>query len=437
MSRPRSSSIRVGACALVAAAVLAACSGRGGGGDAGDVTNAGATAVPVVVDAASCEDYQPSPGVTADTITIGGSYPDSGPLANIGDVARGMKAYFGALNAQGGVNGRKIEFIGLDDQYDPTRTVTNINELLQKNQVFAIAGVQSSVGTTSVWDDLRRQCVPMMMSTMSGATLPERLAHLNVTDALVPYAEEGYAAGRYAAQTWKSANIAFLGQSGVLADSFQRGLRAGVAGSSTTVGAAQTYQVTDPTVTAQVTNLRASGADTLVIAASGTKCAQILDAVHATGWTPRTVISWTCSSATTMDLVQPAAKDGVVTASALRVVTPGDPESDRYLAAVPTYGDGVNPKSEGAVLGWTQGQLIAEALRRAPALTRVDLINSTLAFSQVALPMLQDGVTVSTSATDNTPFESVQMRTYQSATSSWAPTGDVVDLADVLKETEK
>ncbi len=137
-----------------------------------------------VVKKADCQNYQASPGITDDEIKLGSSYPDSGPLASIGETNRGMKAYFEQLNESGGINGRKVTLIGKDDQYDPTKATANVNELLQKDRVFAIVGVQSTTGAMAVWDQLNKQCVPILESTISSAKLKERAAHPNAIDGL-------------------------------------------------------------------------------------------------------------------------------------------------------------------------------------------------------------------------------------------------------------
>lgn len=409
----------VAAAVLASATLLAACSGRGDTGNTGNVTNADTAAYPTVVKQSDCTGYQASPGITPTEIKLGSSYPDSGPLANIGDAARGMAAYFDYVNAHGGINGRKIVFIGKDDQYDPTKTVANVNELLQQDQVFALAGIQSEAGTTSVWTQLAKQCVPILMSTVSGTTMADRLKHLNTTDGLVPWVDEGYALGQYAANTWKSKGVGLIAMAGGLQDAFTTGVTKGLAGTGTKLADVESYQVTDPTVTSEVTNLKAKGVDTVVIAGSGTKCPQILDAIHDAGWTPHIIESFTCSSGTLMGLAKPASTEGVVSDTWMRLRVKGDPVSDTYFDAIAKYDPKGNPISEDTAVGWTQGQLIAEILKSATDLTRLSVINRALSLKNVTVPMAAPGITYNTSGADPVPYQAVQMTRFDSATKSW------------------
>ncbi|WP_336660028.1 ABC transporter substrate-binding protein [Leucobacter sp. USHLN153] len=432
---------QAGAIAAIAALTLSACSGRGGGSDAGNVTNDAASDVEQVLTEDDCMDYQASPGITDDEIKLGSTFPGSGPLASIGEANSGMMAYFDYLNeTEGGIDGRKVTLVPRDDQYDATKAVANVDELLQKEGVFAIAGVQSSVGATSVWDDLLDQCIPLLMSTVSGSPLDERLAHPNTIDGLIPYAAEAYALGQYAADEWKSKKVAVIAQSGIFGESFLRGIDTIAEEKGMDIVASETYQVTDPTVTAQVTNLKASDADTLIVVAAGTKCPQIFDAVEAAGWDPHIATTFTCSNTTLMGLASPSAVDGVVSDTWLQLREEGDAESDAYFAAVKKFDPNLNAGSENVATGWAQGEVIAEILKQAPALTRLDVINSALNLKDVEIPMAADGVLLNTSADDTTAMETVQMTTFDSDSMSWSFNDDensLVDLNGVLEKTDK
>lgn len=432
---------QVGAIAAVAALTLSACSGRDTGGGSGEVERDEDSTVAQIVDEADCLDYIASPGITDDEILLGSTFPDSGPLASIGETNRGMMAYFEHLNeTEGGLDGRKITLIPRDDQYDATKAVANVDELLQKENVFAIVGVQSSVGATSVWDTLNEQCIPLMMSTVSGSLLDDRLKHLNTLDGLVPYASEAYALGQYAADEWKSKKVAVIAQSGIFGESFIRGLETVLPENDVEIVGVETYQVTDPTVTAQVTNLRASGADTLIVVAAGTKCPQIFDAVEAAGWDPHIATTFTCSNTTLMGLASPTAVDDIVSTTWLRLREAGDPEADTYFDAVAKYFPDLNAGSENVALGWAQGQAIVEILRQAPALTRVDVINSGLSLNDVKVPMAADGVLLNTSETDTMPIETVQITQFDSDAMKWSfaeGANSLIDLDGVLEKTDR
>ena len=435
--------MQLGAITAVAALTLSACAGRDSGGSTGttDASSSQGSDITQVVSPDDCTDYQASPGITDTEIKLGSSFPNSGPLASIGEANQGMEAYFDYLNdTEGGINGRKITLIGKDDQYDATKAVANVNELLQKDGVFAIVGVQSSVGATSVWDDLKSQCVPLLMSTLSGTTLQERQAHPNALDGLVPYAAEAYALGQYAASEWDSKKIGLIAQSGIFGESFLRGLRTIAEEKGMEIVDTETYDVTDATVTAQLTNLRASGADTLFVASAGTKCPQIFDGVKAAGWDPHIATTFTCSNSTLLGLAKPDSVNGLVSDTWLRFREAGDTESDAYFDAVAKYFPKLNAGSENTALGWAQGQVIAKVLEQATDLTRVGVINSALSLHDAEIGMAAPGVLINTSADSPIPALTVQVTEYDSASKKWgkAP-GDesLFNLQGVLEKTDK
>lgn len=415
----RGVSVPAAGLAVLCLTAAAGCQGRSSSSDAGDVRNSTGVTVAKVVTKDQCSSYEPSPGITADEIKLGSTYPDSGPLASIGEANKGMESYFKHLNESGGINGRKVTLIGKDDQYDPTKATANVNELLQQDKVFAIVGVQSTTGAMAVWDKLERRCIPILESTISSATTAERNAHPNATDGLVPYASEAYALGTYVTKQRKAKKVALIAQAGTFGESAARGLRKSLSENGAELVATETFQVTDPTVTTQVTTLKASGADALVVVAAGTKCPQIFDAVHDAGWDPLMATTFTCANTTLMKLAKPAAVQGVISDSWVRLRKPGDPESDTYFAAMKKYYPDVNAGSENVAIGWGQGQIVAEILRRATALTRVDVINSALGLKDVKVPMAAEGVLVNTSKNDTAPVESVQITQFDSSAMAW------------------
>lgn len=422
----------------VAVLTLAACGGRGGSDDAGDVSNESGVKVEQVVKKADCQDYQASPGITNDEIKLGSSYPDSGPLASIGETNRGMKAFFEQLNESGGINGRKVTLIGKDDQYDPTKAAANVNELLQKDRVFAIVGVQSTTGAMAVWDQLNKQCVPILESTISSAKLKERAAHPNSIDGLVPYASEGYALGSYVTGELGKKKVALIMQAGTFGESAQRGVEKSIEESGAELVGTETFQVTDPTVRSQITTLKATGADSLIVVAAGTKCPQIFDAVAGAGWKPAIATTFTCSNTTLMGLAKPGSTDGIVSDAWVRIRKPGDAISDTYFAAMKKYAPKTNAGSENVAIGWAQGEVIAEILKQATSLTRVDVINSALGLKDVSVPMAAEGVLANTSKGDSAPIESVQITQYDSAAKQWSAVsgGRLVDVSGKLGSFE-
>jgi branched-chain amino acid transport system substrate-binding protein len=417
-----------------------ACAGRSSSSEAGNVTNPSGMKVEQIVTEDDCDTYEASPGITETEIKLGSSFPDSGPLAAIGEANRGMEAYFESLNDSGGINGRKIKLIGKDDQYDPTKALANIDELLQKDQVFAIVGVQTT-GILSAWDRLAAQCVPILASTISSTTSEEREAHPNALDGVVPFASDAYAVSSYLTGPLGNKKVAVIAEAGITADAALRGIKTAVEDNGAELVATETFQVTDPTVQSQITTLAQSGADALVVVAAGTKCPQIFDTVAKSSWRPRIGSMFMCTPSTLMELASPESTDGIVSDTWIRRRVPGDAEGDKYFAAMKKFSPSVDPTSDNAAVGWAQGEIIAEILRRSEALTRLDVINTGLALEDVQIPMTADGVLINTGPKDTAPVETVQILEYDATGQIWnVPAGaaqdSLIDLNGRLEDFE-
>ena len=114
----------------------------------------------VTISTANCTDYQPTQGISGDTITFGSSFPQSGLYAAYAQISKGYLAYFKYINAQGGVQGKQINMITKDDQYDSGKTATNVKELTQQDKVFALFNIVGTASNMAVRDDLADACIP-------------------------------------------------------------------------------------------------------------------------------------------------------------------------------------------------------------------------------------------------------------------------------------
>ena len=110
-----------------------------------------------------------APGVTKDSIKLGGSYPFSGPASAYGTIGRAAKAYYDYINSKGGVNGRKIEFVTLDDGYDPARAVSNARRLVTQDKVFALFNTLGTANNLAIWDYTNQQKVPQLYVATGGS----------------------------------------------------------------------------------------------------------------------------------------------------------------------------------------------------------------------------------------------------------------------------
>jgi branched-chain amino acid transport system substrate-binding protein len=417
MPRPRSWPV-----ALVAAGALVL-AGCGGGRESGDAGTEGAV-TNGVLNLDACENYQASPGVSDSEILLGSSFPASGPLATLGQLAQGYRAFFDYANAElGGVGGRQIKVVSYDDGYDPTKTTANVNRLVEQDKVFALMGVPSTAGNFAFWDDTEAKCVPNLMSSTAAAQYDAAMKHRWTLNGLVPYRVEATALADHLKADPKLNSLAVLYQNDDFGKAFLNTFEKTLQGSNIKVTSKQPFQVSDASVTTQVTNLASGKAGSLAIVASGLRCPQALDAVAASGWKPKIVMPYTCTSPSLMKLAKPAGSDGATSLSWYKdpqhTMWKDDQAMKTYRAAVAKYQPKANVDDSFVANGWTWGALVYDILKRSPKLTRADVMETALKLNKVSAGLSLPGLTFNTTKDDPNFVESMQLMRYDGTKKEW------------------
>jgi branched-chain amino acid transport system substrate-binding protein len=256
---------------LLAAAVLAS---------AAVVVTAGATS-------------QATPGVTAKSILIEGTFPLSGPASGYAPIPSGMKAYFDYVNSKGGVNGRKINFRFDDDGYNPANTVQITHKYVEQDHAFALVGGLGTEPQTAVRQYLNDNKVPQLFVSTGATTFDRDWGQYPWTLGWQPdYEAEGSIYGKYVVKNFPTAKLGVLYQNDDYGNDYLRGLNAGLTQAHTTqVVATAPYDLGSGAPAAQVAKLKASGADTFVIFATPTPTIQAYVVATKLGWTPAHVIT--------------------------------------------------------------------------------------------------------------------------------------------------
>jgi branched-chain amino acid transport system substrate-binding protein len=209
-----------------------------------------------------------TPGVTASTITIGGTIPISGPAAAYGSVGRGADAYFKYVNANGGVFGRKIVYKYLDDEFDVAKTITLTRQLVEQDQVLAIFNSVGTEHALAIRAYLNDRQVPQLFIGSGVSKLATEHSRYPWSMGYLPsFAGEGAIYGRYIAAHHSKARIGVLYENSDFGKDMLDGLRHGLGGKAKIV-ATQPYEITDNDVASQVAKLKSSGADTLMLFAT-------------------------------------------------------------------------------------------------------------------------------------------------------------------------
>src|SRR5450631_4152826 len=231
---------------------------------------------------------QYSPGATDTEIKIGTTTPYSGPASAYSAGAISATAYFAMINEQGGVNGRKINYVSLDDAYSPPKTVEQIRRLIESEEVLFLVNPVGTATNMAVVKYINQQKVPHLF-VGSGATVFNDPEHYPWTMSWTPhYASEGEIYAKYILSEIPNAKIGILSQNDDLGRDYLLGFKRGLGDkASTMVVSSQTYNTTDPTVDSQVVSLKAAGADVFFIVTIPKFSAQAIRKAYDIDWHPQ------------------------------------------------------------------------------------------------------------------------------------------------------
>ena len=231
-------------------------------------------------------------GITATEIKIGQTMPYSGPVSAFGALGKGEVAYFKMLNERGGINGRKINLISLDDSYAPPKTVEQTRRLVESDEVALIF---SSIGTahnTAIAKYLQSKNIPQLFVGSGASKFADIAQYPQATLGVQgPFRYEARLYARYALAKNPDAKFAVISQNDDFGRDYLLGLKDVLGDKYDSVVTAATYEVQDPTIDSQIVKLKASGADVLVIAATPKFAAQSIRKVYEIGWKPLTFLS--------------------------------------------------------------------------------------------------------------------------------------------------
>ena len=371
------------------------------------------------------------PGASDTEIKIGNTVPYSGPVSAYGTIAKSAAAYFAKVNAEGGVNGRKIKFISLDDAFSPPKTVEQTRKLVEQEEVLATFLPIGTATTLAVQKYQNTQKVPQLF-VGTGATRFGEIKENPWTIGWQPtYHAESVAFGQHIAATKPNAKIGILMQNDDFGKDFHKGILEGLGDKAKNV-VLLTYEVTDPTIDSQIVSLKAAGADVLVMLATPKFAAMAIRKTAEIGWTPQRYVASVSQSVGSV--MKPAGVDaakGVISATYLRDPTdPGTQASKEYaefVAFMKQWYPAGDPTETLNVLGYSAAQTLVQVLKQAgDNLTRENLMKQALNLN-MTLPMLYPGIDVKTSPTDAYPIEKLQLIQFNGA--RYEPIGGVFGTA--------
>ena len=374
------------------------------------------------------------PGITDTTITMGNSIPMSGPGAAYGAMAKTAKAYFDELNKDGGVEfgdgtKRTVELITLDDAYDPAKTVANTRELVEKHQVFNMVSVLGTSPNEAIYEYLNQKGVPnLFMSTGADVVLEKHKDQPWGMAWLPQYGWEAEIMAQHVLKVKPNAKVGLLYQNDGYGKTMQAGFAKAFEGTGARIVSAQGYEQAGGSVDAQISKLKASGADVFLDYGTGTWVTQSLKKAGDLGWKPLIIVGSGNNHAQLMQPAGVAATKDAISFNWLKDVNDPGWASDAGMKnwkAFVAKTSGIEANDGAAANGYTWAQLMVEALKGMEGCTRADLLEAHHSMKGAKADLLLPGVTVSTS--DDYPYyiNTVQMLKFDGKT--WKPMGEPVN----------
>ena len=380
-----------------------------------------------------CGEQQGSgdPGVTETEIKIGNTNPYSGPASAYGTIGRASTAYFDMINEQGGVNGRKINFISLDDGYSPPRTVEQVRKLVEEEQVLFLAGTLGTPTNTAIHKYVNAQQVPHIFVNTGASKWANPQNFPWTMGWNLSYPNEAKLYAQYLLENKPDAKIAILYQNDDYGKDYVHGLKDGLGDKAESMIIAEaSYEVTDPTVDSQIVSLQASGADTFFNVTTPKFAAQAIRKAYDIGWRPLHLLNNVSSSVGSV--LKPAGLEksvDIITAHYFK--DPSDPQwADspdvaEYKAWFKKYYSEGNIDDAFNVSGYSIAWGVSELLNRCgDDLSRANVMKQMAAIQNVDAPMMLPGVKWNTSADDFSLIESGQLARFDGE--KWVLFGEVI-----------
>ena len=358
-------------------------------------------------------------GASDTEIKIGNTAPYSGAASVYGQLGKASAAYFRKVNDEGGVNGRKIVFISLDDGYSPPKTVEQTRRLVEEEAVLLDFNPVGTAPNSAIQQYMNVKQVPQLF-VGSGATKWGDPQHYHWSMGWNPsYETEGKIYAHYILAHIPSPKIGILYQNDDYGKDYVAGMKKGLGDRTGLIVAEQSYEVTDPTVDSQIVALRNSGANVFFNVATPKFAAQAIKKIAEIGWKP---VHFLNNVATTVGgVMQPAGfenSQGIISADYIKDADDpewaSDPGMKDWHAWMAKYNPQGNLHDRYNVLGYTVSMLLVQVLKQCgDELTRENVMRQAANLHDIELPLLLPGIKVNTSPTDYHPLEQEQMQRFE------------------------
>ena len=371
------------------------------------------------------------PGVTATEIKFGQTIPYSGPASAFAGNGMVQQAYFKMLNDAGGINGRKLNLISLDDAYSPPKTLELTRKMIEQDDAAFIFATLGTTPNRAIAKNLNDRKIPQLLigTTASGFADPKTQPW---TLGVMPIGElEAAIYARFIMKTKPDAKVGVLYSNDDVGKTYLNAFKTALGDKAKDVVVSeQSYELTDASIDSQVIALKAKGVDVFLNTAHPKFVTQAISKVNDLGWKPMQIIVNTASSIGLT--LQPAGLEkSIGTISAQYLKDPADPQwaedpaMKKWLEFMKKYDPKGNTKNYMLVLATTQAQMLEHILKSAGKdLSRENIMKQALSIKDLQMPLLLPGVKINTSATDMQPIKQMQMMRFDGT--KWVLFGDIL-----------
>jgi branched-chain amino acid transport system substrate-binding protein len=369
---------------------------------------------------------------TKDEIRVGQTLPYSGPLSGFGAIGRVQDAFFAKINAEGGINGRAVKFISLDDAYSPPTTVEQTRRLVEQDEVAVMFGSLGTATNNAVHRYLNSRKVPQLF-VLSGATKWADPKNFPWTmPGMAAYESEGVVYAKHIMLTKPDAKVAILSQNDDFGRDYVAGFKRALgAKAATMIVAEANYETTAPTINSQLATLKSSGANVLFGVTLGKFTSQMIKGMAEIGWKPE--VTYVPTSASSITFLEPAGLEnaiGLVTSGYQKDVFDeqwaNDEDVKEYFAFMKQYMPSSDMHNANYAAGYMYANLMLQVLKACgDDFSGDNILHQATSLRDVKVPLLLPGVRVSTGPDDYLPFQ--QLRLQRFIGKSWEGFGELLD----------
>jgi branched-chain amino acid transport system substrate-binding protein len=372
-----------------------------------------------------------SPGANDKEIKIGNINPYSGPASAYGVIGKTIGKYFDKANAEGGINGRRINYISYDDAYSPPKAVEQVRKLVESDEVLLVFQSLGTPSNTAIQKYMNAKKVPQLF-VATGATKWGDPKNFPWTMGWQPnYQSEGRIYAKYLMEKHPNGKIGILYQNDDYGKDYVKGLKDGLGAKAKSMIVAELpYETSDPTVDSQIISLKASGADVFFNVTTPKFAAQAIKKAGEIGWKPVHLLNNVSTSVG--GVLRPAGLEhavGILSTGYLKDQTDPQWKNDagfkNWVAFMDKYYPDGDKTSSFTGYGYTVAQTLVQVLKQCgDDLTRENVMRQAASLKGLVHDMMLPGITINTSPTDFYPFEQMQMLRFDGT--RWETFGPVI-----------